>query len=532
MLLTRQLFDGSMQQAVDGNIFLFCDGSPQWRGWELYASTLDLVKGDVLYRIMLPSIFLRRGQLSALWKTVGLLWQVCLIVGPLHLQRSLSRVRAILTDGGVERLVLDQKLCLEDFFWYMGVKSPRGLRLNEPLFPRAIEILGWRHQWDLVARKGLTELRWFPLFLERLKAPTKFIRDRNLFAELVKRLKTQRLAGAVAILEEFNNVPNFAEWRWPTLYLVTKLLDNVIGTLVEHFDIAWFGTMRDKTWLRQTADALTLATFRSQLEFTLWYCRWLCHIQDWVGGCSCHENGTKEAEECMRKGRRVCEAYAYASEALRDGLEECQAWDEDDFGDLAVDELQAAARAAFVFGGEIIECYDHLPLLAARLDEPGVRDRCIAEYDAAERRLHDPASHALFDNVGASFRNDVLEVTDDGVVHSEALRAEAQSIKDIPMGDTVNESPHARAERVHKHARRSQIPWLAPTFRLQQNLEHLDSLGPSSKVPLQQTLEWVHAGVARDLPDDKEGICATPLPSRTRVTRRRSPSWQRRRRGP
>jgi len=45
------------------NCYLFTDGSPQWRGWELYASTMDVIFADYDQRHLLPMVSLPRNML-------------------------------------------------------------------------------------------------------------------------------------------------------------------------------------------------------------------------------------------------------------------------------------------------------------------------------------------------------------------------------------------------------------------------------------------------------------------------------------
>ena len=62
MLLTRALMDHLDFSSV--SMYLFVDGSPQWRGWELYATTLDVLHGDFTRRMLLPIVSLARSLLD------------------------------------------------------------------------------------------------------------------------------------------------------------------------------------------------------------------------------------------------------------------------------------------------------------------------------------------------------------------------------------------------------------------------------------------------------------------------------------
>ena len=122
----------------------------------MFASTADLILKGVLKRCLLPIVYLARGETSALHKTVGMLWQLTLIIGPDLLPLFATRVRSILTDGGVERLTANMPPMLSDYYWYIKAQMPRRAPLpRRRLFPRAVHLLGWKHQFDLIIRKGL-----------------------------------------------------------------------------------------------------------------------------------------------------------------------------------------------------------------------------------------------------------------------------------------------------------------------------------------------------------------------------------------
>ena len=118
MLLYQAFFASSRADLEEMDVFLFVDGSPQWRGRELYASTMDLLADGFYKRVLLPLLFLGQGSLDTIAKTVGLLWQVMLLTGANHLQALLGRVRAVLTDGGTERKIVTAQLTLDDFLVY------------------------------------------------------------------------------------------------------------------------------------------------------------------------------------------------------------------------------------------------------------------------------------------------------------------------------------------------------------------------------------------------------------------------------
>ena len=125
MLLWRNFFRQISDIFTSANIHLYCDGSPQWRGRELYASSIDIIIDDVISRTALPILYLDRGEQDRYAKTIALMWQLALVCGIELLPLYLTRVRSILTDAGVERFIPTMPdTMLEDFYWYFGLPVP------------------------------------------------------------------------------------------------------------------------------------------------------------------------------------------------------------------------------------------------------------------------------------------------------------------------------------------------------------------------------------------------------------------------
>ena len=107
MLLWRLLLESTAIDAIHINVYM--DGSPQYRGQEMFASVLDVfiaedgIEKPWLRRILLPLVNLGSACLDATGKTVCFLWQLLLMFGPVLLPAILGRIRCILTDNGTER---------------------------------------------------------------------------------------------------------------------------------------------------------------------------------------------------------------------------------------------------------------------------------------------------------------------------------------------------------------------------------------------------------------------------------------------
>ena len=171
------------------DIHLFADGSPQWRGLELFAVSADFCFGEgQIIRKLLPCVSLPRCMADALSKTVALLWQIYLMVGPsfARVRQFCDRVRSFTTDMGVERLMAGMPDCLVEFYevWLnsqLPVHIDRGRKF---LFPRAIEVGGWKHLFDNLIVRGLSSLAWFPGWLDKCKALVSFLRTITVIEEL------------------------------------------------------------------------------------------------------------------------------------------------------------------------------------------------------------------------------------------------------------------------------------------------------------------------------------------------------------
>eukprot|EP00959_Pyramimonas_sp_CCMP1952_P473144 9501220-Pyramimonas_sp.AAC.1 len=94
--------------------------------------------------------------------------------GSANMRRLLSRVRAVVSDMGTESALARMSDLLPDFNVCLGL--PRVQRQTR-LLPRALVVPGWRHKIDLLVRTGCNRLRWFPLFLKRIKNMISLFRD-------------------------------------------------------------------------------------------------------------------------------------------------------------------------------------------------------------------------------------------------------------------------------------------------------------------------------------------------------------------
>ena len=79
-----------------------------------------------------------------------------------------------------------------------------------------------------------------------------------------------------------------------------------------------------------------------------------------------------------------------------------------------------------------IDYLDRIPWLAARLYQPGVRDRCIHQFESCEPSQHDRTSRDLFEP-GGPFYDHVLAISPDGGNISPLLAQEIDGIRNLPF---------------------------------------------------------------------------------------------------
>ena len=110
----------------------------------------------------------------AFCKTLIIVWHSFLVCGPwLPLVSWLSsRVLSITTDMGVERNIANHVDLLTEMYVGLDPKCAHASVTNSQMwqFPRALKMPGWKHCWDLMVRKGLTSLRFFPDWILKFKA--------------------------------------------------------------------------------------------------------------------------------------------------------------------------------------------------------------------------------------------------------------------------------------------------------------------------------------------------------------------------
>ena len=417
------------------HIYIWADASPQWRGLEIYAASFDVITKGLLFRRMLPLVSLKRGG-GAIEKVCALLWQIFLMVGPGEeiVRAFCSRVRAITTDMGTERLIPSYQDILPDFFETIVRQRRCRLPKLSKLFPRALHAPGWRHTVDLLLKRGLYMLPWLPLFMVRLKALCKFFREKR--DDIIRNFTASGHIGFVAVFKQ-SSIPPFAHWRWTSVNDTCKGVRPFIVSFCAHFDPVPFKNAKDTTTLKHVREACASNTFMMEFNFVAWFAGEMGLLLSWGGSCTCHPyNGADGSVhiKCWRSGRLVEVAYEYAMTFLRKMLDGANSWTAETYqGDSQfLRQVQCCIRATFALGEEKFEYLDLIPWLFARLHHPGVRDRCVAQYRNAPAGSHSDVSHDFLHPDGP-LEASVMQIQPDGSGGSPVLDAEITSIQDASL---------------------------------------------------------------------------------------------------
>lgn len=360
MLLNRRLWSAMCESSGADrlSVHLFTDASPQWRGLEMYASSLEIYDGDRIVRKLLPMVILDKSFMDASGETLAILWQLYLVVGG-NVQwflLFLSRVRSITTDKGVERKIADIPGVAEEFFKLIDPSGKFPTESSggwaEHMFPRALAMPGWMHMRDLVLRRGLCSLPALPDWLAGLKAVVSFLRSTTNLAIFTRRLRHRGLSGVAALLEKAK-LPHFAEWRWGTLLHTCDALLPIIGPIRQAFDPSLFAGARDGTHFKKVVETLRSKAWLQMSGFVHWFARWIGSIMSWGQGCACHQEDLSagRATTCPLKGRRIKEAHSHAMAELRAVLGEANSWTTSTWGvgEQQWLDFQACVRASYHF---------------------------------------------------------------------------------------------------------------------------------------------------------------------------------------
>ena len=475
MLAYRQWFRLLVDSSDDWSLFAYTDASPQWRGRELFASSLDFIRfsggSRELVRILLPLVNIGSEYRTVAGKTFAFLWQLVLVVGPCYrsLRAVLQRIRSFTTDLGGEFMLRDVNDCLIGFLRSLSAVVPRSARVEAFLFPHCLAAVGWHHVMDGLLRFGLCQLRWFGGWLELTKAMCRWIRNSR--DSIVTALIASGRGGAGALVSEAK-IPSFAKWRWKTLAAVIVGLETCLPSLLMAATAGVFDVMvgcgQDRVLAGHIRTLLHCPNFCSRFQFVAWFCKWVTELESWGSSCPCPEHRGIKGVKCSRRGRLIHLAYLRASGTFSTALRELREWQPARFGNDLVfrEEAEACVRATAARGLQKLRFLDRLPYILSQLQAgmPELAVRCLTQFAEATPDSHHRVT-LQFLSADSLLRPHVVALSTSGEMHPD-LHRQVEWLREIPIDDSIAESPHACARRQELHSRAGKFGWHASSQRL------------------------------------------------------------------
>lgn len=490
MVLFRFYWDSIAGSQAD--VFVYTDGSPQWRGSELFATSMDVITrgpddARVYDHFLLPVVQLGINVRTSIAKGFALLWQLFLLLGPdmQRLRSFLLRIRSITTDFGVEHMVQGLPDLLPEFLVWATGKAPGGVTSRtDRMFPRALLSPGWAHLCDSLLQRALFALDWFPSWLDAFKAFLTFLRhhSEDLILSL-NRFEEGRIVGEMLAATSF---PYFAQWRWGTLADACEAVANVHRPFARVYSrIDFLLKLKDQKILRKIDVVVHGELWSKRAVFVRWMASEVTRLQRFGRTCLCHEAG--DEEECHRVGRVLPAAMKKVEAAMHRWTAASAEWVPATFLGIPFEEVDRFKGTVAVlkhFTLEKFEFLNSVPYLLVRLGEEGVVGRCFAQWDAAAPDAHHPVTRDFF-TPGGWLRRDMERLRDTGHTTPE-LQREVDGLCDVPLDDSTCESPHAKARRFWLGTRAAKFPWVAASMRLRQNLRDVERFQSLPAVDLQE----------------------------------------------
>ena len=160
---------------------------------------------------------------------------------------------------------------LPTFHKRLGVHlSSAQLRREMFTFPLTLHIPGWCHRFDLMLRKALSGLPFFPQWLERLKALTNVLRV-HIASDVLCKYLVRNDKGDVAATLGNASIASWAHWRWTTLWDCQKSIMPFLDDLLPWFNLTIFGDVQDRAGLIKAAEALSSQQWRDQFDFVFFH---------------------------------------------------------------------------------------------------------------------------------------------------------------------------------------------------------------------------------------------------------------------
>lgn len=98
------------------------------------------------------------------------------------------------------------------------------------LFPRALQIPGWKHIIGNMLQDGLCSMSFFPNWLGKLKSIVWLMRSVSMRAALAKGISDSGFPVVAHMISKVT-LPTFAHWRGGTLHACVAALSGIIDSL-------------------------------------------------------------------------------------------------------------------------------------------------------------------------------------------------------------------------------------------------------------------------------------------------------------
>ena len=292
------------------SIHLYADSSPN-TGSEIFGMIFDVVaKGKLFRTLQLPGSVLGHGFMSAVDKTMAVLWAVFLSVGPMwsSIEEFLYDVRSFTSDCGVESLISDTKNIAQAFAESLNLKVSATFQQERWLLPSCVYIPDWNHLASNAMKAMLQSLPRWPALLSKLRALCAVFRNaeyRYVMTALVHDEDPEDL------LKTFSS--SFVKWRYETVDDVLSALLKLRRFCQNDFSRAraHLGHVQNEPEMQNAVEACG--------DESLW--RWIATVQpimrqfnefrQWARGCPCHEAERRDGVkvDCERSSRRLAEAF-------------------------------------------------------------------------------------------------------------------------------------------------------------------------------------------------------------------------------
>ena len=458
-LLERRAFHADRIFDCVDCIQVYTDASPV-TGEELQGMLMDIHYNDGRpgRRATLPGATLFYGQFGAIAKTIAVLWAAFLICGPSFEDMAwwLSKVTAVLTDGGTERHTIEVPDVLRAFLRWVGGADLMGCAdlVNHYAFllPNALRVLGWCHAWSNIMKTLANVCPRWKHVLDQMRELVKFWRDRTW-----RRWVQTALVGTPVDPRLFRSfTATIAKWRYGTIPNAQQQLLALREVHERYLQPEMFTNAQDKAQIKAVFEAAKdkdLWVFM-QASYTHIFDR--CELaRHWGMTCTCAEHvrqrqvdGVKHIE-CFQNSRKLKEAWPFLSDLKQETFEKgCN---------FTVDQCEGNKDVWMciltMLHKQIVQVdqrfgyLSRLPHIIVRCDSVEGAKEFMLQLRAKPWREHEPLTRILAERVGGD-----IEKRSQGEDVTPALRRVIDTYCKTPFDESCGEGYHRGTHLEHSRA--------------------------------------------------------------------------------